>query len=112
MSALFGQLNPQTRDAKVVETSLGSLGTALDYVESAIDPGPYAVGKSLSLADCALAPGFFFVTRLLPMLGRANPLEKHPKTSAWWAAAQKDPNVARVLDEMGKAMAARFGGGR
>jgi len=112
MTALFGQLNPQTRDAKVVETSLATLATALDYVESAIDAGPYAVGKSITLADAALAPGFFFISRLLPMLGRANPLEKHPKAAAWWAAVQKDPNVARVLDEMGKAVAARFGAGR
>jgi glutathione S-transferase len=112
MTVLFGQLNPQTRDGKIVETELGRLSNAFDYLESAIDPGPYAVGKSLTLADCALAPGFFFVARLLPMLGRPNPLEKHPKLAAWWAAAQKDPNVARVHDEQGKAMAARFGGGR
>jgi hypothetical protein len=46
------------------------------------------------------------------MLGQANPLEKHPKLAAWWSAIQKDPAVARVLEEMGKAMAARFGGGR
>jgi glutathione S-transferase len=80
-------------------------------MEAYIDGGPYAVGGAMSIADCTLVPGFFFVTRLLPMLGRANPLEKHPKLGAWWQAVQKDPSVARVLDEMGKAMAARFGGG-
>ncbi len=112
MSQLFGQLNPATRDAKLVERELGNAAKAFDYIESEIDPGPYAVGGALSLADCGLAPGFFFISRLLPMLGQPNPLEKHPKLSAWWTAIQKDAAVARVLDEMGKAMTARFGGGR
>jgi glutathione S-transferase len=112
MSALFGQLNPQTRNAAVVETELGNLAKAFDYLEAYIDGGPYAVGGALTLADCTLVPGFFFITRLLPMLGRANPLEKHPKLAAWWQAVQKDPSAARVLGEMSEAMAARFGGAR
>jgi glutathione S-transferase len=111
MSVLFGQLNPKTRDAALVEKELANLTKAFDYMEAYIDGGPYAVGGALSLADCTLVPGFFFITRLLPMFGQANPLEKHPKLAAWWQAVQKDPNAARVIDEMGKAMAARFGGG-
>ncbi len=112
MGALFGQLNPQTRNAAVVETELGNLSKGFDYLEAYIDGGPYAIDGALSLADCTLVPSFFFITRLLPMLGRADPLEKHAKLGKWWEAVQKDPSAARVLQEMGEAMAKRFGGGR
>lgn len=111
LSGLFGQLNPATRDAKLVGEKLVELATRLDQLEALVVASPYAAGSELTLADCALAPVFFFLSRLLPMVGGKSPLEGRPKLARVGEAVGKHPAVSRVLGEMGEAMAARFGGG-
>ena len=75
--------------------------------------GPYAAGAELSLADCTLAPLFFFLTRLVPAVGGKNPLDGRPKLARVNETESKHPAVAKVLGEMGAAMAEMMkGGGR
>ncbi len=102
--ALFGQRDPATRDANVVEEKLGELHAGFDLVEGFLAPGPYAVGAKLSLADCTLFPIFFFATRLLPLLGDKDPMAARPKLSAWWEVVLKHEAVAKVDGEMQKAL--------
>jgi len=110
LSGIFGQLNPKTRDAKVVAEKLTELGQRLDQLEELV-VGPYAAGAQLTLADCALGPVFFFLTRLLPMLGAPSPLQSRPKLAQVGETVGKHPAVSKVLAEIGAAMAERFGGG-
>lgn len=105
LSPLFGQMNPATRDAKVVAEKLAELNGRLDELEALLVAEPYAGGKELSLADCALCPMFFFLTRIVPALGGASPLEGRPKAARVGEAVAKHPAVARVLGEMGVAFA-------
>jgi glutathione S-transferase len=113
LSALFGQMNPATRDAKLVAEKLAELSTRFDQLEELVAAGPYAVGAELSLADCSLATVFFFLTRLVPAVGGANPLDGRPKLARVGEAVGKHPAVAKVLGEMGEAMAERMkAGGR
>lgn len=112
MSALFGQLNPKTRDAKLVAEKLAELAMRLDQLEQLLVAEPYAGGKELSLADCALCPMFFFLTRIVPAVGGPSPLEGRPKTARVGEAVAKHPAVARVLAEMSAAFAERMGGAR
>lgn len=110
---VFGQLNPATRDAKLVSEKLDELTLRLDQLESLVVAGPYGVGAELSLADCTLAPLFFFLTRLIPMLGGKNPLDGRPKLARVNEATLKHPAVAKVVGEMGGALAEMMkGGGR
>lgn len=104
LQALFGQRDPATRDAKVVEEKLGEVRAAYDLVEGFLVPGPYAVGAKLSIADCTLFPISFFATRLLPLLGDKDPLAERPKLSAWWGAVLEHEAVARVNGEIEKAL--------
>jgi len=62
--------------------------------------GPsYAVGNRLSLADCTLAPLFFFIEVLLvPTFGRPSPLTG--KMRAYYDGVSKDVHVAKGLREM------------
>ena len=105
LGALFGQMNPATRDTKLVGEKLAELETRLDQLEALIVAGPYAAGPELSLADCALCPVFFFLTRLLPAVGGKNPLDGRPRLALVGATVAKHPAVARVLAEQGEAMA-------
>ena len=113
LSALFAQMNPATRDAKLVGEKLAELSTRFDQLEELVVAGPYSVGSELSLADCSLATVFFFLTRLVPAVGGKNPLDGRPKLARVAEAVGKHPAVAKVLGEMGEAMAERMkAGGR
>jgi glutathione S-transferase len=106
-SALFGQMNPKTRDAGVVTVKLTELAQRLDQLETLVVAEPYAAGADLSLADCALAPAFFFLTRFVPALGGPSPLDGRPKLARVAEALAKHPATAKVLAEMGAALAER-----
>jgi glutathione S-transferase len=111
LRALFGQLNPKSRDEKVVNERLAELQTRLDQLEAMLaEPGSFAAGQDFTLADCALAPTTFFVTNLLPGFGAKAPLEHRPKLSAWWNKVQDRPSVKKALGEMAEAMKAMMGG--
>jgi len=108
---LFNQTNPKTRDAKVVDTALTELAQSLKGMEHYISGGKYAVGSSLTLADCALVPTLFFVSALGPAFGQGDLLNATPKVKAYYAAVQADPNVAKIVKELGEALAERLKAG-
>ncbi len=110
LQELFGQRDPATRDAKLVEERLGELRAYYDQLEAFLAPGPYAVGASLSLADCTLAPIFFFATRLHPTMGDKDPMAERPKLAAWWDAVRQHEAVAKVERELEKALAVFLAG--
>lgn len=110
--ALFGQVNPAQRDAKVVAERTAELRPRYDQLAGFLGSGPLAVGSELTLADCALFPLFFFATRLHPMLGDKDPTAERAPLSRWWQAVRKNDVIARVDGELAKALAATMGGGR
>jgi glutathione S-transferase len=114
MSPLYGQLNPATRDAAVVSQGLVSLDEGLAICEQWLKDGQYqgggfAVGNSLTLADCALVTGFFFINALLPMFGRSPAFKGFDLLATYWKAASALPVARRVTGEMDAAMAAMMG---
>ncbi len=113
LRGLFGQLNPKSRDEKIVNERLSELQTRLDQLESMLaEPGNFAAGPDFTLADCSLAPTIFFVTNVLPGFGAQAPLEHRPRLAAWWGKVQERPSVKKALAEMAEAMKAMLGGGR
>lgn len=112
--ALFGQVDPNGRDAAVLGEKTTALAPAYDLLDGLVgrSTGPLAVGAELSLADCALFPVFFFATRLHPLLGDEGPVAKRRNLARWWQAVQKDPAVQKVDDELGRAFAIAMSGSR
>jgi glutathione S-transferase len=104
LEVLWGQLNPKTRDTKLVDEKLSETAMRLDQLELIAPGTSYAAGNELTLADCALAPYLFFAVRMLPNLGRKHPGEGRPKIAGMWEAQQADPAVAPVLHEMDLAL--------
>ena len=111
LRALLGQMNPQTRDEKVVGEKVTDLKNRIGQLEKMLADGGFACGSEFTLADCALAPTIFFVTNLGPAFG-LKPLDGHPKIAAWWSHVQTRPSVKKGLGEMGEALAAMQRGGR
>jgi glutathione S-transferase len=111
LRALFGQMNPKTRDEKVVGEKVTDFKKRLDQLEKMVADGGFATGSDFTLADCALAPTMFFATNLLPAFG-AQPLDGRPRIAAWWKHVQTRPSVKKGLGEMGEALAAMQRSGR
>ena len=111
LTALFGQMNPKTRDAKLVDEKIGESQLRFDQLERLVDGGPFAIGGALGLADCALAPFFFFATRLFPMLGAGDPVASRPRLARVHEATLAHPAVKRTLDEMNVALQEMLRGG-
>lgn len=105
LRALFGQLNPKSRDEKVVNERLTEFNQRLDQLEAMLAPSGFAAGPEFTLADCALAPTMFFATNMLPGFGAKPALEGRPKLEAWWKHVQTRPSVKKTLAEMGEALA-------
>lgn len=109
--ALFGQLNPKSRDEKVVNEKLNEIQQRLDQLEGMLAAaGNCAAGPEFTLADCALVPTTFFYVNMLPGFGAKSPLEGRPKYTAWWNKVQTRPSVSKALGEMGVALKAMMGG--
>ena len=104
LRALFPQVNPATRDQKLVDEKLKEVVLRVDQLEARLSSGPYALGSMFTLADCALIPTMFFATLLLPMLGGPSVLDTRPKLAAWWAKVQERPTVQKVLGEQQAAL--------
>ena len=106
LRALFGQMNPKTRDEKVVAEKVAEFKKRLDQLETMLADRGYACGADFTLADCALAPTMFFCNALLPNFGAKPPMEGHPKLAAWWNHVQTRPSAKKGLGEMQEALAA------
>src|SRR5208282_4410753 len=104
LRALFPQVNPKTRDAKIVTEKLAEVNNRLDQLEKMIADGGFAAGPEFTFADCALAPTMFFLTNLLPTFGSKPPLEGRPKLARWWTQVQTRPSVRKALAEMAEAL--------
>lgn len=85
---------------EVVGAATGKLAEALGYLEAYIGEDGYAVGRSLSQADGAIAPQLVLASEWIPQLfGAPDPLTDLPKLSAYWLAIQTDPIAARLIAE-------------
>ncbi len=95
---LFRQMNPEKRDAAAVDTAGKEIGKAFGYIEHAMGPGPFCVGATPTLGDCALGPATL-MTRLV--LGAGNFDIPDPVASSrlatWWKAMEAHPECAPVL---------------
>ena len=104
--SLFGQMNPATRDAAVVQRQTAAVQTGLSYLETFIGDGPYAYGDRFTLADCQVTPTLFFVEAFAGLFGWPDMLADHPRVRAYLANARQDPVLGKVLEEMANGMKA------
>lgn len=107
---LFGQMAPKGRDQAVIDAAFVEVEKGLEHLNLFLSGGKYAAGDSLTLADCAVVPVFFFVGVFEQVFGRPDLLTRHPKVAAYWASVQTDPAVQKVLGEMAAGLQAARGG--
>jgi glutathione S-transferase len=107
VSPLFRQMNPASRDAAAIEAAAKDIAKAYGYAEQVMGPGPFCVGATPTLGDCALSTS---TQMLKTILAAGFPDIPDPvangRLAAWWQAVQASPVCGPVIEDHGKA----FGG--
>ena len=95
---LFTTARAEGKESPAVADGIRGVREGLVSVERVVDDGTYAVGDSLSLADCALAPALFYVTEYAAeYFGAGEALGHCAKLESYWTRIQANPHVARAL---------------
>jgi len=104
------QLSRKTRVDAIRDLLVGQVVRGMGALERHIGSGDFAVGDSLTRADCTLVPALFLCENTVPRLDVDNPILATVKVAAYWEKIQHNEFAARVLDEMAKGMQARLDG--
>jgi glutathione S-transferase len=75
------------------EKARKDLHTAYDWLEANLDDGPWAIGQTFTMADCAAAPSLFYAD-WIEEIGPGR-----PRLAAYRARLLAHPMVARAVDE-------------
>jgi len=101
-----GRENPEGVPAAKV-----GLGDALGHIEHFRNAADiWAVGDSITQADCALIPLFFFFDVFDKSLQTGALVAAHPGLAAWWARAKATDLGARCITEQSAGLKAMRGG--
>ncbi|MEH6606914.1 MAG: glutathione S-transferase N-terminal domain-containing protein [Pseudomonadales bacterium] len=106
----LSQLDPGTRVDAVLDLLMGQVVRGMGALEQHIGTGNYAVGDTLTRADCTLVPALFMCEHTVPRLGVENPIEATDKVAAYWQKIQKNEFAIKVMVEMARGMKARLDG--
>ena len=83
------------------------VGRNLRALDKFIGHDGFACCGRITLADCALVPGLFFVETVLPADGVDTPIPTLANVAAYWAAIQKNEHAAKVLIELRRGVEER-----
>lgn len=104
------QLPRKTRVDAIRDLFVAQVRRGMGALERHIGEGPFAVGESLSRADCTLVPALWMCENTVPRLDVDNPIVGTEKVAAYWQKIQGNEHAARVLAEMTAGMKARLDG--
>lgn len=91
---VFDAIRPDgERNPADVAKARAALHTAYDWLESNLGDGPWAVGDTFTLADCAAAPSLFYAD-WVERIG-----DDRPRLAAYRARLLAHPEVTRAVDE-------------
>jgi len=106
----LSQIMPENRNEAIIDLLTKQVERGVGALEAHIGSGPFAVGDSLTRADCTLVPALFMCEKTVPRLGRDNPLLATTKVAAYWRAIQQNPHAATIIKEMNKGLQERLDG--
>jgi glutathione S-transferase len=108
MSKTFALLAP-TRDPAAVAVAIEEVNKALAHLEKYATGKKHIAGNKFTVADCAVTPILFFITRLTGVLGVKAVLKPYKNLAKYWKSREKDAISAKAIEEMARDMKARFG---
>lgn len=103
--ALFGLRGTAGGQADALAKVVEEIGAAVDRL-ARLKAGDYLCGSSLTLADCALAPAYFYTDLFAGRLGFRSPFERHQAFTTWWTHVNGIPAVGSVIADLARIAAA------
>ena len=104
-STMVRQVNPEKRDAAVVADVKTNLENAFGYLEHFMGSGPFAVADQPTLGDCAAAPYFMLMKKLVfaNFDEIADPTHDG-RLGDWWNAVMANEVCKSTVDEYATAV--------
>jgi glutathione S-transferase len=97
--AVFKHMNPASRNQAELDAATAAVRKGCEYVEHFMAPGPFAAGKSLTLADCVMLPSFEMLHWLFNALGERPPFDELPRLTKWWTTMHSEPMTGGFATE-------------
>lgn len=107
MFMLSGQTYASPRNDGMIAFLAAQVVRNLKALDRMIGQDGFACCGRLTLADCALVPGFFLVENVLPGAGHENPISANANVAAYWTAIQKNEHASRTLAELHRGLEER-----
>ena len=104
------QIDRATRVDAVRDLLMGQVVRGMGALERHLGEGPFAVGDTLTRADCSCVPALWLCEHTVPRLDVDNPILATTKVAAYWDRIRENEHAARVLAEMDRGMKARLDG--
>jgi len=82
-------------DSEFVRDAIEQHQKLLSWMDRSLQSGPYLVGDSFSLADCAVIP-YILRLELLKLRGMS---DRYPAVGDWWARMRERPSVKAAIFE-------------
>ena len=100
MTTLLPNRNPKLRTEATIAHAIGAIDDGFDRLDYHLGDGSYAIGESLTLADCVIVPTIWTVLEFLPRYDAPSPFTGRARCERYWRIIQEDPVVQRILPEM------------
>jgi glutathione S-transferase len=96
----------ENRDQVVIDRCADEFAKAFSYVEQFMGPGPFAVGETPTIADCALTPFIVLLKRtIFPFFDEVqDPTDAGGRLTVWWQAIREHPGCRDAADEYDAAL--------
>jgi glutathione S-transferase len=104
------QLSRKTRNDAIRDLFVAQITRGMGALEKHIGTGEFAVGNTMTIADCTLVPALWLCQNTVPNLDVPPPIDGTVKVAAYWAKIRKNEIAAKVLAEMDRGMKARLEG--
>lgn len=94
------------RDQAIIDRQAAEFARGFTYLEHFMGPGPFAVGASPTLGDCALAPfvGMLKRTVFANFAEVTDPTAGDGRLADWWQALREHPTCRRNIDAYDEAL--------
>jgi glutathione S-transferase len=113
MNNIFMALPQMDRNNRVTEVRdlfVRQIVRGIGALEGHIGTGDFAVGNTLTRADCSLVPALTMCEKTVPRLDVDNPILATQKVANYWEKIQKNEHAAKIIDEMARGAKARADG--
>ncbi|MGB7126035.1 MAG: glutathione S-transferase family protein [Methylovirgula sp.] len=101
----LAQLSDTAASDETAANRLTKIVRGLSALQNILTGDTFAAGPNLTLADCQLAPALFRVPRVAGAFMNRDLIGAYPKVAHYVETSRRHKAVARVLEEMGAALA-------